>query len=218
MTDAANPGVPGEPANIFAAVWLIDVMRIGETGAGGLHHATPEQCAALAGALDLIECTALRVAFKVRSLHRGRYKLTGTVSADVVQRCVVTLDPVPAKVEEQLDIEFWPAGQMGADQLGADARMPPLKSSSRREQAEESDERNDTADFAVIGDEPPEPIEQGRIAVGRVVFELLSAGLDPYPRAAGAELGWSTDEDTSGDHPFAALGKIAAIKPPAAKE
>ncbi len=32
-----------------------------------------------------------------------------------------------------------------------------------------------------------EPIEHGRIDVGRIVYETLSAAIDPYPRKAGAE-------------------------------
>ena len=39
-----------------------------------------------------------------------------------------------------------------------------------------------------------EPIEHGTIEVGRVVFETLSAALDPYPRKSGATLEWQDPE------------------------
>ena len=55
-----------------------------------------------------------------------------------------------------------------------------------------------------------EPIEHGRIDVGRIVYETLSAAVDPYPRKAGAE--FAADEvggPLVGDYgPFAALKKL----------
>jgi hypothetical protein len=186
-------------ANALDPAWFVEVRSIGETGQNSRFQASPEQCASLARDLDLIACNSLAVAYKLRSLHRGRYRLTGTISADVVQRCVVTLEPVPAILEEAIDIEFWPVEQLAAKPVPGVTQ-------------EASDEHNDTADFSALGDEPPEPIDQGRIALGRVVFELVSAGLDPYPRASGAEFAWAT-KDEGNDKPFAALAKLKA-KPP----
>jgi hypothetical protein len=56
-----------------------------------------------------------------------------------------------------------------------------------------------------------EPIQHGMIDAGRIVFETLSASVDPYPRRAGAqfegeELGDAAAPGASG--PFAALKKL----------
>jgi uncharacterized metal-binding protein YceD (DUF177 family) len=187
------------PANALDPAWFVEVRSIGETGQNARFEASDEQCASLSRDLDLIACKGLTVAYKLRSQHRGRYRLTGQIHADVVQRCVVTLDPVPAILNEELDVEFWPEDQLAA------------KPSPGVTQ-EASDEHNDTADFSALGDEPPEPIEQGRIALGRVVFELVSAGLDPYPRSPGAEFAFANKDDGN-DKPFAALAKLKTTKP-----
>jgi uncharacterized metal-binding protein YceD (DUF177 family) len=189
---------PDQPANALHPAWFVEVRSIGETGQNARLQASADQCASLTRELDLVACNSLEVAYKLRSLHRGRYRLTGRISADVVQRCVVTLEPVPATVQEELDIEFWPEDQLAA------------KPSPGVTQ-EASDEHNDTADFNALGDEPPEPIEQGRIAIGRVVYELVSAGLDPYPRSPGAEFAYASKDDGK-INPFAALAKFKSDK------
>ena len=53
-------------------------------------------------------------------------------------------------------------------------------------------------------------LERGVIPVGRIVFETLSASLDPYPRRPGAEFTWQDQhqvepEETS---PFAVLSQL----------
>jgi hypothetical protein len=201
VTDQSSSATPAASpvGNALDPAWVIEVRSIGETGQNSRFQASAEQCASLMRDLDLIACNSLTVAYKLRSQHRGRYKLTGTIHADVVQRCVVTLEPVPATLDEEMDIEFWPEEQLAA------------KPSPGVTQ-EASDEHNDTADFNALGDEPPEPIEQGRIALGRVVYELVSAGLDPYPRSPGAEFAYASKDDGK-VNPFAALAKLKTGKP-----
>ena len=195
MTDLTPSAVP-TPANALDPAWVIDVRSISETGQNSRFMASPEQCAALARDLDILACNSLSVAYKLRSLHRGRYRLTGHINAELEQRCVVSLAPVPTTLADEFDIEFWPIDQLAAQPT------PGVTS-------EASDDRNDSADFNVLGDELPEPIEHGRIAIGRIVFELVSAGLDPYPRQPGAAFAWSST-DSGPDNPFAALADFKA--------
>lgn len=198
MNDSASAAnqPPDTSANALDPAWVVEVRAIGETGQNARFEASAEQRASLARDLDLIACNGLTVVYKLRAQHRGRYRLTGTISGDVVQRCIVTLEPVPAVFAEDLDIEFWPAEQMAAKPTPGVTQQA-------------SDEQNDTADFAALGDEPPEPIEQGRIEIGRVVYELISAGLDPYPRSPGAAFAYTSTDDGK-DNPFAALAKLKA--------
>jgi hypothetical protein len=201
-TAVTNPtlsaSLPASPPNALDPAWVVEVRSIGETGQNSRFQASGEQCASLARDLELISCNSLTVAYKLRAQHRGRYRLTGKITADVVQRCVVTLEPVPALLDEDIDLEFWPMEQLAV------APTPGVTQES-------SDEHIDTADFDALGDEPAEPIENGRIALGRVVYELVSAGLDPYPRSPGAEFNWKSKDDGS-DKPFAALAKLK-LKP-----
>ncbi len=55
-----------------------------------------------------------------------------------------------------------------------------------------------------------EPIEHGLIDAGRIVFETLSAAVDPYPRKAGAEFHADAVATTASSEagPFAALKEL----------
>jgi hypothetical protein len=198
MTANPTQNGPEYMPNALDPAWVIEVRSIGETGQKSNFEASPEQCASLASELGLIACNSLTVACKVRSLHRGRYRVVGHINADVVQACVVTLEPVPALLSEDMDLEFWPV-----EQLAAEAKPGVTQ--------EASDELSDTADFDALGDEPAEPITQGRIALGRVIYELVSAALDPYPRKSGAEFNWASKDDGA-VKPFAALAQFK-LKP-----
>ena len=59
----------------------------------------------------------------------------------------------------------------------------------------------------------PEPIVAGQIDVGRVVFECLAAGIDPFPRKPDAALDWRSSAPADGgaskpESPFAVLANI----------
>jgi uncharacterized metal-binding protein YceD (DUF177 family) len=60
--------------------------------------------AALADRMELIALESLSVEATVRRLSGGPlYRVRGQLLADVVQSCVVTLDPVPGRVEAEFD-------------------------------------------------------------------------------------------------------------------
>ncbi len=89
-----------------------------------------------------------------------RVRLSANFSADVVQSCVVTLEPVPSRIEATFVLVY-----------DEDAGEP----------AE--------AETVVLlkGQDSPEPWSGEVIDVGEAVAEHLALALDPYPRAAGAE-------------------------------
>ena len=103
----------------------------------------------------------------IRALGAGRYRLAGTLRARLTQACVATLEPLPQTIEEEFEVQFWP-----------------------RERCR----RRATTEVEVSSVPDVEPIEHGTIEVGRVVFETLSAALDPYPRKSGATLEWQDPE------------------------
>jgi hypothetical protein len=103
---------------------------------------------------------------------------------EVTQACGVTLEPVASTIEEHLDVPFWPEADIPAPKSG------------------EVD----------LGDEEdPEPITDGRIAVGRLLFECLAAAIDPFPRNPEARLERSTagrDEEGPPNSPFSVLAGL----------
>jgi uncharacterized metal-binding protein YceD (DUF177 family) len=99
----------------------------------------------------------------------------GTVSAQVRQTCVVTLDPVENTVEETVDLVFLP----NASEVGA---------------AGTETDRDDDSIEPLVGD---------TIDLGTIATEFLILGVDPYPRKPGAVFTPPAQDGES--HPFAAL-------------
>lgn len=177
MTTAPSPADP------YPLDWTHAATAIPERGLSGSRTATAEERARLAATLDILSVERLSVAYSVRPLREGRFRLAGSLSGDVTQACVVSLEPVPGHIEEEFDIEFTPAA-------------PP----------EESGEEE--REISSLSDE--EPLENGMIPLGRVVYELVATGLEPYPRKEGAALDWR--EDAHGDGQGGAFAELARLK------
>jgi uncharacterized metal-binding protein YceD (DUF177 family) len=166
--------------------WDHAVRDVHELGATGTRDAGPDELVAVARALDLIACTSLRVHYAIQPMSGGRYRLSGRLSAQVSQACVVTLDPVEGTIEESFEATFWPRDDMPVPESG---------------------------ELAIDDAPEPEPISAGQIAVGRVVFESLAAALEPYPRKPDAVLDWQPPQPADADattSPFAALANLKA--------
>ena len=61
------------------------------------------------------------------------------------------------------------------------------------------------------GEDPPDPIVDGRIDLGALAVEFLALALDPYPRKPGAEF-TPPPEEAPPDSPFDALPEMAKKK------
>jgi len=144
--------------------------------------ATRKQIAEDLGLLDLRK---LRLSGRISAEGRTDWLLTAALGATVVQRCVVTLDPVTTRIDEPVTRRFSP-----------DAEPPDVAPGEEIEMPE---------------DDTLEPLGH-EIDLRRVMIEALSLALPPWPRSDGAELGQVTatakgaepltDEDTK---PFAGL-------------
>src|SRR4051794_35680162 len=68
--------------------------------------ANGEERAALARRFELLAIDRLEADFTLRRAGSGVVHVKGTVRGEVVQACVVTLEPVPARIEEQFAADF----------------------------------------------------------------------------------------------------------------
>ena len=161
--------------------WSYRVREIPEAGLRETRSATAAERVSVAAALEVVSCEELTAKFDIRAMGTGNYRLAGKVAAKLMQTCVVTLEPIPQTAEGTFDVEFWTAD-----------RVP--------EQGEDEVEALSAAEI--------EPIEHGLIDAGRIVFEALSASVDPYPRKAGAEF----MSDAHSDHEPPAGGPFAALR------
>lgn len=183
--DAAPIAAPEFPRPVDAdAVTSQEMVRTIE--------ATPQERRALAERLELEALDNLVATVRLRRVRGGQMvSIRGTIVADVVQTCVVTLEPVSNHVEDTFEELFAPPHLV--PELGPDVEFDPLD------------------------EDIPEPIENGRIDLGELTAQHLSLSLDPYPRVPGLEHVDTTEdegEDETGEpepgrrNPFAALAKF----------
>lgn len=167
--------------------WIHGLSEIPESGLARERRATPAQRAAIASALDLLACDRLEASYELKPLPQGRYLLQGSLEAEVVQSCVVTLEPVASRIAEPFEVEFRPG-------LG-------LPGSAG------------VTEFDALEVRDIEPLENGTIPVGRIVYENLAAAIDPFPRQEGVELEQTSTEPEDvreGASPFAVLKQLKA--------
>jgi uncharacterized metal-binding protein YceD (DUF177 family) len=142
---------------------------------------------ALAKRYRILEVTRLEASLTLRRLSGANVvRLTGTVVADVVQACVVTLEPVPEHIEETFTMSFAEAVDVDATEI----------------------------DVGFESEDPPEALVDDIIDIGEAAAEHVALALDPFPRAPGAVF-IPPDEETplpatdarreTRDNPFAAL-------------
>jgi uncharacterized metal-binding protein YceD (DUF177 family) len=73
-------------------------------------EASAEEREKLAAFNDLLGLSSLKAVFQLHPLAEGDVRVVGRLTADVVQSCVVTLDPVPAHIDAPIAVDFAPEG------------------------------------------------------------------------------------------------------------
>ena len=134
------------------------------------------------------KCLSLEAEYMITRDNSVRFGVVGRVRARLEQICGVTLEPTWQEIDEALEVVF-----------EAGARQP------------------ETADLAIdpLGEDPREPIVDGRLEIGRIVAEIVASAADPFPRSADAELdrweaGGGDTEEEGADNPFAVLRGLSA--------
>ena len=152
--------------------------------------ATDKERADLAQRFELLGLDRLSASFALKRVRKDLVRVKGHLSAEVVQACVVTLEPVPARIDERFEVDFLE----GAAPAAADVELD----------AEAAD--------------APEPVVNGWIDLGELAAEQLGLAIDPYPRKADAAVPaeWTAEPpaEASVEHanPFGALEKLKSGK------
>jgi len=143
--------------------------------------ATPAEREALAASCKLPSVEALRASLTVKRAGREGARVTGTVHGELTQTCVVSLEPFPASVDEDVDVRFEPPA---AETPGGSPAGEPI--------------------IVAIDEDEPDPLIDGKIDIGALAAEFFALGLDPYPRKPGASFEAPADEGEESS-PFAVL-------------
>lgn len=150
-------------------------------------EADDDECARMSALIGNAKCLSITADYSIKPEGSGRYEVRGHVRARLEQTCGVTLEPMWQEIDEPLEIVF-EAGVRASD--ADDMVIDPL------------------------GEDPPEPIVNGRLEIGRIVAEIIASAADPFPRADEAELDHS---EAGGDdaiaeeaeNPFAVLRQLS---------
>ncbi len=169
-------------------------MAAADVPQNGTHvpfEANEEERAALAKRFDLLELSSFKGKVAIKPWRRHGLSLEGRFTAEVLQACVATLEPIASRLSQDFALHFLPAEMIDHDAAAAAAGEIIVD---------------------VQSEDPPEPIDNGQIDVGEIMSEQLAVAIDPYPKKPGATfqgLGEAVVEE--GDkpaNPFAALEKL----------
>jgi len=144
---------------------------------------------ALAERFGLVAVDQLSAEAEVKR-HGEEIRAEGKLSAAVVQSCVITGDPVPARVEESFSLVFRPHPE-----------------ANEEEEIELSEGELDVTFYS-----------GSFVDLGEAVAESLSLSLDPYPRSQAAEAALqeagvkSEEEQETPPGPLAGLKDLLAGK------
>lgn len=162
--------------------------KIASSGIEETIEADEAERRALAGRMELIAIDRLRASVRLRRIRGEMIRVVGRLEADVVQTCVVTLDPVSNHVSEEFSALYAPDHLIPREDPDAEALFS----------------LDDDEDF-------PEPMPGGRIDIGELVAQHLSLGLDPYPRVPGVSFQGPEEEEEPVEEPPARPNPFEAL-------
>ena len=145
----------------------VSVNRLPQRGMPVRIEANDKERVALARDHGLVEVKSLVADLVVAKWRGDGVKVTGTIAAEIVQACSVSLEPMDAHVENDVDAVFVPEHSKLA-RMDADANGEILLDAE--------------------GPDSPETFAGDQLDIGQLAEEFFELGIDPYPRKAGAEL------------------------------
>jgi uncharacterized metal-binding protein YceD (DUF177 family) len=163
-------------------------VPMSEIGAGAFEltiEASDAEMEALTARFALLSLEGLQATISLRS-DGNSMKAQGRFSAQVAQACVASGEPVPARIDESVEIRFLAEGDHSPD-----------------------------SEIELSADDCDTMFHDGRIVdLGEAVAQSLALALDPFPRSAKAKLvlkaaGVKAEEEVEAEaRPFAALAAL----------
>ncbi len=176
-----------EPQPEFSRLGPVD--RLGEAEITEEISAEPGERAALARRFGMLSLDRLSATLRLeRAGARNLVRIAGRLAAEVTQACVVTLEPVSARLEKDFTLLY-----------DLDAATAQGEAVGAREVMVEPE-----------AEEPPESVGPHGIDLGEAVAQQLAIALDPYPRGPGAALPEEPRAGAGGVR--AAAGPFAALE------
>jgi uncharacterized metal-binding protein YceD (DUF177 family) len=159
-----------------------DLHRLSAAGADIVVTAKDDELPALAQWIGVDAVTKFEGRVALRKLSQTRFTYEADLTVDVVQACVVTLEPVRSRIEKHfsrtLHVTQGPVAM------------------------------RETVLVSPADDDSPEEIENPRFDLAAPLIEELTLAIDPYPRAPGVAFETPGPAKTAEDSPFAVLKQL----------
>lgn len=142
--------------------------------------------AAIARRFDLVDVAALSATLHM-ACDGDTLSVTGTLDADVVQRCVATAEPLAAAIHTDIDVRYVPNARLEAEEAEAEVELG-------------------ADDLDIIG------YSNGSVDLGDMLAETLYLALDLYPRSPDADA-WLAARGVKNEVEAGPFGALAALRP-----
>lgn len=143
----------------------VNVARLPKKGMPVVIEASEAERAELARAHHLVAVDTFRAELTVLAWKRNGVSVQGSVVADIIQSCVVTLEPLAATVDEAVAAVFLPEdSKLGRELFDVGGEIM----------------------IDLDGPDSPEIFSGDSIDVGALAEEFFGLGIDPYPRREDA--------------------------------
>lgn len=153
--------------------YVVNVARLPQKGMPVRIDADDQRRGLLAKEHGLLEVRSFHAELLVTSWKRNGVKVSGRVEAEIVQECVVTLEPLDATISEEFSQVYLPEdsklGRLGFHEGGE-------------------------IHLDAEGPDAPETFAGDTIDVGALAEEYFALAIDPYPRKTGVSLDSAVQE------------------------
>lgn len=171
MTRAMNEGA-------FPFSYAVKVGHISANPVEVHVEADERECAALAEIWNVVAVKSLKADMTVARWKKDGVRVRGHVTAEIVQSCVVTLEPVESTISEDFEQLYVPEG----------SKLARFMTGEQGEMVLDPE-----------GPDLPESFVGDSIDAGEAVAECVALAIDPYPRKPGAEFADHIEDDGQND-------------------
>lgn len=164
---------------------VLSVARIPPKGVEETLQAKPVERTALAKRFDLIDIPRLEAHLTLKPESDDAIHVTGDINAEIVQQCIVSLEPITNNLN-----------------IGVDLLLIPGKKKN-----------DEPEDFSGDMNAEIDTYTNGKIDLGELVVQQLGVNIDLYPRKPNAALGISEfGPKAEENRPFARLSDTVKVK------
>ncbi len=163
---------------------IVDARLVPAAGLTLDLDANEKERAALARRFGIVAVNALRARVVLSRINKKRVRANAEITGEVVQNCVVTLEPFAQPVSGAFSVTVSEDESDGGENL-----------------------KINEIDIDAVNDEDVEYCPDGKIDVGELVAEYFSLAIDPFPRAPNAVFRGGTDGEKT-ENAFSVLEKL----------